>query len=155
MGTLSAAGGVSHLSSSVHHAEPLGVKSEAEADTRADHPGIEFVPGAQHLDAIGAPSVNQAVKALIIARNYMSDDSIDLCLVPSQLEMGPDCLSLEVLKHGKTPDTPAPEDDCFKAAGSTKPHALAGAAAAACACSSEPLPGWRPSVHSSPAPPPP
>ena len=73
--------------------------------------------------------MNQAVKALIIARNYMSDDSIDLCLVPSQLEMGPDCLSLEVLKHGKTPDTPAPEDDCFKAAGSTKPHALAGAVA--------------------------
>jgi stage V sporulation protein S len=35
------------------------------------------------IQAIGAGAVNQALKAIIIARSYLQENGIDICLVPS------------------------------------------------------------------------
>ncbi len=82
---------------------------------------------------IGADSVNQSIKAIIIARNYVAADEkpIDCAITCAAVnsEVGPDALSLDVAEYPKTADAPAPEDNIFKCAGTTKPHLLAGAIA--------------------------
>src|SRR5918998_2208013 len=44
--------------------------------------GILREGGSPELQAIGAAAVNQAVKAVIIARAYLVQDGLDLCCVP-------------------------------------------------------------------------
>ena len=45
--------------------------------------GIMRDDGYVEVQAIGAPAVNQAVKAMTIARGYLVQDNIDLMIVPS------------------------------------------------------------------------
>lgn len=45
--------------------------------------GIMREDGFAEVQAIGAPAVNQAVKAITIARLYLERDQIDLMIVPS------------------------------------------------------------------------
>jgi stage V sporulation protein S len=45
--------------------------------------GIMRDDGYLEVQAIGAPAVNQAVKAITIARGYLVQDHIDLMIVPS------------------------------------------------------------------------
>jgi stage V sporulation protein S len=45
--------------------------------------GIMRDDGYVEVQAIGAPAVNQAVKAITIARGYLVQDNIDLAIVPS------------------------------------------------------------------------
>ena len=40
-----------------------------------------------HVQAIGAGAVNQAIKAVAIARSYLSQDQIDIVCVPSFVEI--------------------------------------------------------------------
>ena len=79
---------------------------------------------------IGALSVNQAIKSAIIARSYLKDDGIDLAMRPRLVEeVGPDVVSLAIIKHTSASDKSAPEEFCFKSAGSTQAGSLAGALA--------------------------
>lgn len=85
------------------------------------------------LNGIGADSINQAVKSLCIARDYLVSESIDVHAWPTLLEnVGPDVVSIKVVRAptGWTvPAAPVPEVAAFKAAGGTKPNLLAGALA--------------------------
>jgi stage V sporulation protein S len=45
--------------------------------------GIMREEGYAEVQAIGAPAVNQAIKAITIARTYLEQDDIDLVVVPS------------------------------------------------------------------------
>lgn len=45
--------------------------------------GIMREEGYAEVQAIGAPAVNQAVKALTIARLYLEQDQMDIMVVPS------------------------------------------------------------------------
>jgi len=74
--------------------------------------------------------VNQAIKSVIISRSYLKDENIDLAMRPKLVEeVGPDVVSLGIVKHAATADKSAPEELCFKSAGSTQAGALAGALA--------------------------
>ncbi len=46
--------------------------------------------GQAELQAIGAGAINQAVKAIAIARSYLEDEGIDLWCVPSFIELAID-----------------------------------------------------------------
>jgi stage V sporulation protein S len=45
--------------------------------------GIMRAEGYAEVQAIGAPAVNQAVKAITIARLYLEQDQMDIMVVPS------------------------------------------------------------------------
>ena len=45
--------------------------------------GIVRERGEAHVQAIGAGAVNQAVKATIIARSFLSDDGLNVIIVPA------------------------------------------------------------------------
>ena len=49
--------------------------------------GILREGGSPVLQAIGAAAVNQAVKAVIIARAYLVQDGLDLCCIPDFAEV--------------------------------------------------------------------
>ena len=49
--------------------------------------GVMREHGYAEMQAIGASAVNQAVKAIAIARGYLEQDSIDLAVVPSFTEV--------------------------------------------------------------------
>ncbi len=49
--------------------------------------GIVREGGAPELQAISAAAVNQAVKAVIIARAYLVQDGLDLCCIPGFAEV--------------------------------------------------------------------
>ena len=49
--------------------------------------GILREGGSPELQAIGAAAVNQAVKAVIIARAYLVQDGLDLCCIPGFAEV--------------------------------------------------------------------
>ncbi len=49
--------------------------------------GIIRQDGEAEMQAIGASAVNQAVKALAIARGYLQGDGIDIAVVPSMNEI--------------------------------------------------------------------
>ena len=49
--------------------------------------GILREGGAPELQAIGAAAVNQAVKAVIIARAHLVQDGLDLCCIPGFAEV--------------------------------------------------------------------
>ena len=52
--------------------------------------GIMREIGYVEVQAIGAPAVNQAIKAMTIARGYLVQDNIDLVIVPSFHEVNID-----------------------------------------------------------------
>jgi len=49
--------------------------------------GVMREQGQVHVQAIGAGAVNQAVKALAIARGYLELDGIDIICIPSFVEV--------------------------------------------------------------------
>lgn len=49
--------------------------------------GVIREQGYAELQAIGASAVNQAIKAIAIARGYLEQDNIDLAMVPSFIEV--------------------------------------------------------------------
>ncbi len=49
--------------------------------------GVMREHGYAEVQAIGASAVNQAVKAVAIARGYLEQDSMDLAIVPSFTEV--------------------------------------------------------------------
>jgi stage V sporulation protein S len=49
--------------------------------------GVMREQGYAEMQAIGASAVNQAVKAIAIARGYLEQDSMDLAIVPSFTEV--------------------------------------------------------------------
>lgn len=49
--------------------------------------GVMREQGYAEVQAIGASAVNQAVKAIAIARGYLEQDSFDLVIVPSFTEV--------------------------------------------------------------------
>ena len=49
--------------------------------------GVMREHGYAEMQAIGASAVNQAVKAIAIARGYLEEDKIDLAIVPSFTEV--------------------------------------------------------------------
>ena len=49
--------------------------------------GVMREHGYAEIQAIGASAINQAVKAITIARSYLEQDNIDLAVVPSFIEV--------------------------------------------------------------------
>jgi stage V sporulation protein S len=49
--------------------------------------GVIRETGRAEVQAIGAGAVNQAVKAVAIARGYLAEDGIDIICVPSFVEV--------------------------------------------------------------------
>ena len=49
--------------------------------------GVMREHGYAEVQAIGASAVNQAIKAIAIARGYLEEDQIDLAVVPSFVEV--------------------------------------------------------------------
>jgi len=49
--------------------------------------GVIRETGRAEVQAIGAGAVNQAVKAVAIARGYLAEDGIDIACVPSFVEV--------------------------------------------------------------------
>ena len=49
--------------------------------------GVVRESGRAEVQAIGAGAVNQAVKAVAIARNYLAEDGITIVCVPSFVEV--------------------------------------------------------------------
>ena len=49
--------------------------------------GVMRDHGYAEMQAIGASAVNQAIKAIAIARGYLEQDSIDLAVVPNFTEV--------------------------------------------------------------------
>ena len=49
--------------------------------------GVMRDHGKADVQAIGASAVNQAVKAITIARSYLEQDNMDLAVVPSFIEV--------------------------------------------------------------------
>lgn len=66
------------------------------------------------VQAIGAGAVNQAVKAVAIARGYLELDGIDIVCIPSFVEVSIEgqertAVRLHVQRHGEEEDKPASE----------------------------------------------
>ena len=49
--------------------------------------GVMRARGEVDVQAIGAGAINQAIKAIAIARSYLLDDGIDVCVVPSFIDL--------------------------------------------------------------------
>ena len=49
--------------------------------------GVIRQMGQAEVQAVGAGAINQAVKAIAIARSYLQEDGIDLWCVPSFIEL--------------------------------------------------------------------
>lgn len=49
--------------------------------------GVMREHGYAEIQAIGASAINQAVKAITIARSYLEQDNMDLAVVPSFIEV--------------------------------------------------------------------
>jgi stage V sporulation protein S len=86
--------------------------------------GVIRTAGRVEVQAIGAGAVNQAVKAIAVARGYVAPGGLELCCVPSFLDINIDGelrtgirLVVEVRSHR---DVPIPND-----VGGTLPPAAA------------------------------
>lgn len=49
--------------------------------------GVMRERGEVDVQAIGAGATNQAIKAIAIARSYLRDDGIDVCVIPSFIDV--------------------------------------------------------------------
>lgn len=84
------------------------------------------------LSAVGPASVNQAVKAVAIARSYLVDDGVDLVVEVQRGEAGGDIKDLIFLNLKKVAVSPQPDEAAFqnlKSAGRSGTTLLAGAVA--------------------------
>ncbi len=49
--------------------------------------GVVREEGRAEMQAIGAGATNQAIKAIAIARSYLQEEEIDLCCIPSFIDV--------------------------------------------------------------------
>lgn len=75
--------------------------------------GVMREHGYAEMQAIGASAVNQAVKAIAIARGYLEQDSMDLTVIPSFTEVDIDgnertAVRLAIFKRPSSLDMPTP-----------------------------------------------
>jgi stage V sporulation protein S len=74
--------------------------------------GVMREQGYAEVQAIGASAVNQAVKAIAIARGYLQQDQMDLVIVPSFTEVDIEgnertAVRLAIFKRPATLEAPA------------------------------------------------
>jgi stage V sporulation protein S len=74
--------------------------------------GVMREQGYAEVQAIGASAVNQAVKAIAIARGYLEQDEMDLVIVPSFTEVDIEgnertAVRLAIFKRPPTLEAPA------------------------------------------------
>ena len=65
------------------------------------------------VQAIGASAVNQAVKAVAIARNYLKEDNIDVVCIPQFTEVdikGDLRTAIKLIVEVRQPPEPSPEE---------------------------------------------
>ena len=75
--------------------------------------GVMREQGYAEVQAIGASAVNQAVKAVAIARGYLEQDDMDLVIVPSFTEVDIEgnertAVRLAIFKRPQALESPAP-----------------------------------------------
>lgn len=78
--------------------------------------GVMRKGGYAEIQAIGAGAVNQSVKALATARNYLKEDGIDLAAVPSFTEVEIDgsiktAVHMAIYKQSDVLDSELDEED--------------------------------------------
>jgi len=72
----------------IHMAELIKVSSQSRSTAVAGAiAGIMREEGYAEIQAIGASALNQAVKAIAIARGYLAEDGFDLVVTPSFTEV--------------------------------------------------------------------
>jgi stage V sporulation protein S len=74
--------------------------------------GVMREQGYAEIQAIGASAINQAIKAVTIARSYLEQDNMDLAVVPSFTEVDIDgsertAIRLAIFKRPPTLQSPA------------------------------------------------
>jgi stage V sporulation protein S len=73
--------------------------------------GVMREQGYAEIQAIGASAINQAIKAVTIARSYLEQDNIDLAVVPSFTEVdieGNERTALRLAVFKRPPSLQAP-----------------------------------------------
>ena len=75
--------------------------------------GVMREQGYAEIQAIGASAINQAIKAVTIARGYLEQDDIDLAIIPSFTEVDIEgnertALRMSVFKRPSTMVPPLP-----------------------------------------------
>lgn len=68
------------------HGAPGILKVSAKSSPNAVAGAVAAVMrdrGSAEVQAVGAAALNQAIKAVAIARSYLKDSAIDICCVPS------------------------------------------------------------------------
>ncbi len=80
--------GAAELSAPLHMTEILKVSTRSRPSAVAGAiAGVMREHGEVDVQAIGAGATNQAIKAIAIARAYLVDDGIDVCMVPSFIDL--------------------------------------------------------------------
>jgi stage V sporulation protein S len=74
--------------------------------------GVMREQGYAEIQAIGASAINQAIKAITIARSYLEQDNMDLAMVPSFTEVDIDgnertAVRMAIFKRPPTLQSPA------------------------------------------------
>jgi len=100
------------------------IKVSANSRTAAVAGAIAGVMREQHfveVQSIGAGAINQAVKAVILAKGYLLNDDIDIVCVPEFVDVDIDgkvrtAIRLTVFPKGEEPVKPdeAPEESDFE-----------------------------------------
>jgi stage V sporulation protein S len=70
--------------------------------------------GCTEMEAIGAAAVNQAVKAIAVARTYLEPDGLDLVVIPRFVTVGPadaQRTALRLAIESREARQPAAEED--------------------------------------------
>jgi stage V sporulation protein S len=73
--------------------------------------GVMREQGYAEIQAIGASAINQAIKAVTIARSYLEQDNFDLAMVPSFTEVdidGHERTALRMAIFKRPPELQAP-----------------------------------------------
>lgn len=82
------------------------------------------------VQAIGPDSVNQGLKAIIIARGNVAGNSFDFVIRPDAVSaIGPDALRITINKAAPQPDATPTESNVLRVNATSRPGALAGAIA--------------------------
>ncbi len=84
----SASSGDTGIPEQLHATEILKVSTRSRPSAVAGAiAGVMRARGEVDVQAIGAGATNQAIKAIAIARVYLVDDGIDVCVVPSFIDL--------------------------------------------------------------------
>jgi len=89
------------------------IKVSAQSRTSAVAGAIAGVmrdTGKAEVQAIGAGAVNQAIKAMVIAKGYLAEEGVDIVCIPSFVEIlidGQERTAIRLLIEPKTEPSPA------------------------------------------------